>query len=300
MVKPPFYEKNKAKMKDGRWLEEEEDAKRSLAYATKQGTTSNWTTMPKKAAGLRKCGKSCRIKWSGNQRPPDLGDDNFTPEEEDLIIKLHSTIGTSRDMKNAFNMRSELYNQNPQQRPSYFHSHYSTRIAPLELEASTQQHFFSNDGISAGNQSLDLLSQLQAITMVTEATDYANNSTQQMQIEFTYSSASSSSPESPPSKTNQAITPSPGFSWCDFLLEDAYASTRLQEQGNSIIFPPTDELSSIQVQNTSDAAEEEMNMLMKTAEASTVASGSFVENMLEGENEMLSDFHGLLEEPFYY
>ncbi|CAI9112850.1 OLC1v1013347C1 [Oldenlandia corymbosa var. corymbosa] len=185
--------------------------------------------MPKKAAGLRKCGKSCRIKGSGNQRPPDLGDDNFTPEEEDLIIKLHSTTGSS---------------------------HYSTRIAPLGLEASTQQHFFSNDGISAGNQSLDLLSQLQAITMVTDATDYAKHSSQQMQIECTYSSASSSSPspECPPSKTNQAITPSSGFSWCDFLLEDCYVSTSSQEQGNSIVFPPTDELNSIQVQNTSDAA----------------------------------------------
>ena len=44
-------------------------------------------------AGLKRCGKSCRLRWTNYLRP-DLKHDNFTPQEEDLIIKLHAAIGS--------------------------------------------------------------------------------------------------------------------------------------------------------------------------------------------------------------
>lgn len=40
----------------------------------------------------RSCGKNCRIRWN-NQQILQI-ETNFSPEEEDLIIKLHSTIGS--------------------------------------------------------------------------------------------------------------------------------------------------------------------------------------------------------------
>lgn len=44
------------------------------------------------AAGLLRCGKSCRLRWINYLRP-DLKRGNFTEEEDELIIKLHSLLG---------------------------------------------------------------------------------------------------------------------------------------------------------------------------------------------------------------
>uniref|UniRef100_A0A7N0V2M3 Uncharacterized protein n=1 Tax=Kalanchoe fedtschenkoi TaxID=63787 RepID=A0A7N0V2M3_KALFE len=79
----------KMSVKRGVWSPEE-DAK-MMAYVSKYGT-GNWTAVPKKA-GLRRCGKSCRLRWNNYLRP-DLKHDSFTPQEEELIIKLHGAIGT--------------------------------------------------------------------------------------------------------------------------------------------------------------------------------------------------------------
>jgi len=43
-------------------------------------------------AGLLRCGKSCRLRWINYLRP-DLKRGNFTEQEDDLIINLHSLLG---------------------------------------------------------------------------------------------------------------------------------------------------------------------------------------------------------------
>ena len=43
-------------------------------------------------AGLQRCGKSCRLRWINYLRP-DIRRGRFTPEEEKLIISLHSAVG---------------------------------------------------------------------------------------------------------------------------------------------------------------------------------------------------------------
>jgi hypothetical protein len=42
--------------------------------------------------GLLRCGKSCRLRWINYLRP-DLKRGNFTAEEEETIIRLHSLLG---------------------------------------------------------------------------------------------------------------------------------------------------------------------------------------------------------------
>ena len=42
--------------------------------------------------GLLRCGKSCRLRWINYLRP-DLKRGNFTPEEEETLIKLHNMMG---------------------------------------------------------------------------------------------------------------------------------------------------------------------------------------------------------------
>ncbi|KAI3970583.1 hypothetical protein MKX01_024230 [Papaver californicum] len=111
MGRPPCCDKTNVKR--GLWTAEE-DAK-ILAYVSRHGT-GNWTVVPKKA-GLKRCGKSCRLRWTNYLRP-DLKHDTFTPEEEALIIRLHATIGsrwslianqlpgrTDNDVKNFWNTK---------------------------------------------------------------------------------------------------------------------------------------------------------------------------------------------------
>jgi len=43
-------------------------------------------------AGLQRCRKSCRLRWMNYLRP-DLKRGNFSPEEDELIAKLHSLLG---------------------------------------------------------------------------------------------------------------------------------------------------------------------------------------------------------------
>ncbi|KAI6667972.1 hypothetical protein NL676_003749 [Syzygium grande] len=50
-----------------------------------------WRSIPKKA-GLKRCGKSCRLRWLNYLRP-DIKRGNITGDEEDLIIRLHKLLG---------------------------------------------------------------------------------------------------------------------------------------------------------------------------------------------------------------
>ncbi|XP_030957532.1 transcription repressor MYB6-like [Quercus lobata] len=52
-----------------------------------------WIDLPQRA-GLRRCGKSCRLRWVNYLRP-DIKRGNFSEDEEDLIIKLHKLLGNS-------------------------------------------------------------------------------------------------------------------------------------------------------------------------------------------------------------
>lgn len=42
--------------------------------------------------GLKRCGKSCRLRWM-NYLSPNVNRGNFTDQEEDLIIRLHKLLG---------------------------------------------------------------------------------------------------------------------------------------------------------------------------------------------------------------
>lgn len=75
-------------LKRGPWSKEEDDL--LINYINKNGHP-NWRALPKHA-GLLRCGKSCRLRWTNYLRP-DIKRGNFTPEEENTIIKLHQVLG---------------------------------------------------------------------------------------------------------------------------------------------------------------------------------------------------------------
>ncbi|XVF44511.1 hypothetical protein PTKIN_Ptkin02bG0129300 [Pterospermum kingtungense] len=86
MVRAPFYDKNG--VKKGAWSPEEDEKLRS--YILKYGHW-NWRELPK-YAGLKRDGKSCRLRWMNYLRP-EVKHGSYTEEEDALIMKLHENLG---------------------------------------------------------------------------------------------------------------------------------------------------------------------------------------------------------------
>ncbi|KAF7809484.1 inositol-tetrakisphosphate 1-kinase 1-like [Senna tora] len=86
MGRPPCCEE--IGVKKGPWSPEEDE--KLIDYITKHGS-GNWKRVPKHA-GLNRCGKSCRLRWTNYLRS-DIKRGSFTQEEEQLIINLHSVLG---------------------------------------------------------------------------------------------------------------------------------------------------------------------------------------------------------------
>ncbi|XP_034607033.1 transcription factor MYB93 [Setaria viridis] len=77
-----------ASVKKGPWTPEED---KLLVDYIKENGHGSWRRLPK-LAGLNRCGKSCRLRWTNYLRP-DIKRDHFTDEEEKLIIHLLSILG---------------------------------------------------------------------------------------------------------------------------------------------------------------------------------------------------------------
>ncbi|CAN4121499.1 unnamed protein product [Withania somnifera] len=105
---------DKANVKKGPWSPEE-DAKLK-EYIDKFGTGGNWIALPQKA-GLRRCGKSCRLRWLNYLRP-NIKHGEFSDEEDRVICSLYANIGsrwsiiaaqlpgrTDNDIKNYWNTK---------------------------------------------------------------------------------------------------------------------------------------------------------------------------------------------------
>ncbi|CAN4122280.1 unnamed protein product [Withania somnifera] len=75
-------------LKKGPWTSEEDE--KLVDYIEKHGHGS-WRALPK-LAGLNRCGKSCRLRWTNYLRP-DIKRGKFSEEEEQTILHLHSILG---------------------------------------------------------------------------------------------------------------------------------------------------------------------------------------------------------------
>ncbi|XP_057805348.1 transcription factor RAX2-like isoform X2 [Salvia miltiorrhiza] len=120
---------DKANVKKGPWSPEE-DAKLK-EYIEKNGTGGNWIALPHKV-GLRRCGKSCRLRWLNYLRP-NIKHGEFSDDEDRIICTLFATIGsrwsiiaaqlpgrTDNDIKNYWNtkLKKKLFNNMANNQPN--------------------------------------------------------------------------------------------------------------------------------------------------------------------------------------
>ncbi|KAI3878078.1 hypothetical protein MKX03_014346 [Papaver bracteatum] len=105
---------DKANVKKGPWSPEEDLILKQ--FIEKHGTGSNWISLPHRA-GLKRCGKSCRLRWLNYLRP-NIKHGEFSDDEDRIICTLYSSIGsrwsiiaaqlpgrTDNDIKNYWNTK---------------------------------------------------------------------------------------------------------------------------------------------------------------------------------------------------
>ncbi|KAJ8774011.1 hypothetical protein K2173_009442 [Erythroxylum novogranatense] len=105
-----------------------------------------WRNLPRNA-GLKRCGKSCRLRWL-NYLKPDIKRGNITNDEEELIIRLHKLLGnrwsliagrlpgrTDNEIKNYWNTKigKKLKTQQCQKNSTHFNqAHDKTGLHALK------------------------------------------------------------------------------------------------------------------------------------------------------------------------
>ncbi|CAB4280244.1 unnamed protein product [Prunus armeniaca] len=81
----------------------------------------HWSSLPMKA-GLLRCGKSCRLRWMNYLRP-DIKRGNITPEEDDLIVRLHALLGNRWSL-----IAGRLPGRTDNEIKNYWNTHIAKRL----------------------------------------------------------------------------------------------------------------------------------------------------------------------------
>ncbi|KAL7086835.1 hypothetical protein ACP275_13G026300 [Erythranthe tilingii] len=118
---------DKSALKKGPWTPEE-DAK--LTHHIQMHGPGNWRTLPK-IAGLERCGKSCRLRWTNYLRP-DIKRGRFSFEEEETIIQLHSVLGNKWSA-----IAARLPGRTDNEIKNYWNTHIRKRLLRMGIDPVT-------------------------------------------------------------------------------------------------------------------------------------------------------------------
>ncbi|KAK4794296.1 hypothetical protein SAY86_012290 [Trapa natans] len=113
----------------GAWSNQEDQ--KLIDYIRAHGEGS-WRSLPK-AAGLHRCGKSCRLRWINYLRP-NIKRGNFDQDEEDLIIKLHALLGNRWSL-----IAGRLPGRTDNEVKNYWNSHIRKKLVVKGIDPTNRK-----------------------------------------------------------------------------------------------------------------------------------------------------------------
>ncbi|KAG9137932.1 hypothetical protein Leryth_020762 [Lithospermum erythrorhizon] len=137
---------DKVGLKKGPWTSEEDH--KLLAYIEEHGHGS-WRSLPIKA-GLQRCGKSCRLRWTNYLRP-DIKRGKFSFQEEQTIIQLHALLGNRWSA-----IATHLPKRTDNEIKNYWNTHLKKRLTKLGIDPVTHKpksNAFLSSSTSTNSQS---------------------------------------------------------------------------------------------------------------------------------------------------
>ncbi|XP_029126213.1 transcription factor MYB93 isoform X1 [Cajanus cajan] len=124
-------------LKKGPWTPEEDQ--KLVQHIQKHGHGS-WRALPKLAAifltifaGLNRCGKSCRLRWTNYLRP-DIKRGKFSQEEEQTILHLHSILGNKWSA-----IATHLPGRTDNEIKNFWNTHLKKKLIQMGFDPMTHQ-----------------------------------------------------------------------------------------------------------------------------------------------------------------
>ncbi|KAF8063111.1 hypothetical protein N665_1185s0004 [Sinapis alba] len=121
-------------LKKGAWTTEED--KKLISYIHEHGE-GGWRDIPQKA-GLKRCGKSCRLRWT-NYLKPEIKRGEFSSEEEHIIIMLHAARGNKWSV-----IARHLPRRTDNEIKNYWNTHLKKRLIEQGIDPVTHKPLASN------------------------------------------------------------------------------------------------------------------------------------------------------------
>ncbi|KAK9269946.1 hypothetical protein L1049_025519 [Liquidambar formosana] len=116
-------------LKKGPWTPEEDQ--KLVQYIQEHGLGS-WRALPK-LAGLNRCPKSCRLRWTNYLRP-DIKRGKFSQDEEQTILHLHSILGNKWSA-----IASHLPGRTDNEIKNFWNTHLKKKLIQMGFDPMTHQ-----------------------------------------------------------------------------------------------------------------------------------------------------------------